>query len=59
MMGFVKLACAFTAMAFPFLAGLLYPAATSDEVRIVLVSGGVFLGLAGVFGFAAIEQREG
>lgn len=59
MMGFVKLACAFTAMFFPAGAGALAVLAKTQDVQIAVLALGSCLGMAGLFGFSAIERREG
>jgi hypothetical protein len=57
-MSFVKAACAGTAMFFPLAAGLLLPFSRTPEIKLVVFSLGIGLGMAGLLGFAAIEKRE-
>ena len=59
MMGFVKLACGFTAMFFPTVAGALATTAREQDVQLVVLVVGTCLGLAGMFGFSTVERREG
>jgi uncharacterized membrane protein len=54
-----KLAAVTFAVLGPFIAGTVSPFTLDPEVYAFVVIGGIALGLAGLFGFAAIEREEG
>ncbi|MEN5083711.1 hypothetical protein ABE438_14605 [Bosea sp. TWI1241] len=59
MISAVKLVCAASAMFFPLAAGYLVAHARDQDFMIALLLAGIGVGMAGMFGFCAIERREG
>lgn len=54
----MKLVCGAAAMLGPFLVGALAPYARDPEVYAFFIVAGVGIGLAGLFGFAALDRGE-
>lgn len=56
--GSVKLVAAAASVMGPLVAGLVFPHALVLEAQIFVIVAGMGAGLAGLFGFAAIDRHE-